>query len=255
MTLETMSDVGFTPAVVSRESGASGIVLVCEHASNFIPDAFGDLGLSRGARDSHIAWDPGALGVARHLSDLLDAPLVAGGVSRLIYDCNRPPEAPDAMPMRSEAFDVKGNIELSAAARAARVAQVYTPFSTALSQVLDASEARVMITIHSFTPIYLGQSRPVEIGVLHDADARLGDAMLAHASAHTDLKTERNQPYGPEDGVTHTLKEHGIKRGLLNVMLELRNDLIATQDAQRAMAEMLTPWLCASVAATIEAQS
>lgn len=255
MTLQTMPDAGFTPVVVSRESGASGIVVVCEHASPLIPPAFGDLGLSADARQSHIAWDPGALGVAQQVSDLLDAPLVAGGVSRLLYDCNRPPEAAGAIPPRSEIYDIPGNTGLSAREKAARVALIYTPFSTTLSQVLDTAQARVMITIHSFTPVYMGRSRAVEIGVLHDTDTHLADAMLAQSSAHTHLKTERNQPYGPNDGVTHTLKEHGTKRGLLNVMLEVRNDLIATPDAQEAVANMLVPWLRDAIAATLETQA
>ncbi|MDW3224412.1 MAG: N-formylglutamate amidohydrolase [Paracoccaceae bacterium] len=250
-----MSDRGISPVVVSRESGASGIVLVCEHASKAIPEAYGDLGLSAAARDSHIAWDPGALGVAQRLSELLDAPLVAGGVSRLIYDCNRPPEAPGAMPVRSEAYDIPGNAALDASAKAKRVAQVYAPFKAALSEVLSLVQARAMITIHSFTPVYLGQPRAVEIGVLHDADTRLADVMMAAAQHHTDLTTRRNDPYGPQDGVTHTLQEHGVKRGLLNVMLEVRNDLIATQETQSAMADTLAPWLAEAVAATLEPQA
>lgn len=255
MTSKTMSDAEISPAIVSRESGASGIVLVCEHASKTIPEAYGDLGLSAEARDSHIAWDPGALGMAQRLSELLDAPLVAGAVSRLIYDCNRPPEAPGAMPVRSEAFDIPGNAALDAAAKAARVAQVYTPFKAALSDMLTLAQARVLITIHSFTPVYLGQPRAVEIGVLHDVDTRLADAMMAHVRDHSDVIARRNDPYGPQDGVTHTLQEHGVKRGLLNVMLEVRNDLIATPEAQNAMADMLAPWLAEAVGATLEPQS
>ncbi|WP_298974218.1 N-formylglutamate amidohydrolase [uncultured Roseobacter sp.] len=257
MTPNTTSDAGLRPAIVSRKSGASGIVLVCEHASNHIPAKFAGLGVSEDVRQSHVAWDPGALGVASRLSEVLDAALVAGGVSRLVYDCNRPPDAAGAMPTRSEVFDIPGNASLSARDQAARIADVYAPFRAAITETLEATHANVLITIHSFTPVYLGHSRGVQLGVLHDADARLADAILARAAEHTTLKTERNQPYGPQDGVTHTLKEHGVKQGLPNVMLEVRNDLIATSQDQVVIADMLAPWLQQAIAAirAVEAQT
>lgn len=243
MTPKTMSDARFSPAIVSRDSGASGIVLVCEHASNHMPARYDNLGVSDSVLQSHVAWDPGALGVAARLSDLLDAPLVAGGLSRLIYDCNRPPEAVGAMPARSEIYDVPGNAALTDDDKAARVADIYEPFKAAVTEILTRSKATALITIHSFTPVYHGQPRSLELGVLHDQDTRLADAILVRANEYTPLKTERNEPYGPQDGVTHTLREHGIRRGLHNVMLEIRNDLIATPQQQIAMADMLAPLL------------
>lgn len=250
MTTKTMTDVPISSAIVSRSAGASGIFLVCEHASNHIPESYNNLGLSAPDLRSHIAWDPGAYGVALHLSELLDAPLVAGGISRLVYDCNRPPEAAGAMPARSETYDIPGNANLSQADKSARIADVYTPFKDTLAETLANSKASVLITVHSFTPIFQGQSRSVEIGVLHDQDSRLADAILACAKAHTDLKVLRNAPYGPEDGVTHTLREHGVKQGLHNVMLEIRSDLIATPQEQASMAQMLAALLLDAVAAT-----
>ena len=108
--------------------------------------------------------------------------------------------------------------------------------------------APVLVTVHSFTPVYYGKRRLLDIGLLHDSDTRLADAMLENATAHTDLKVERNAPYGPQDGVTHTLKEHAIPAGLPNVMIEIRNDLIATEEDQAAMAELLSRWVSAGIA-------
>jgi len=230
--------------------GSSSVVLVCEHASNRIPEQYDNLGLSDAARQSHIAWDPGAMAVARHLSQRLDAVLIAGTLSRLIYDCNRPPDAPDAIPERSEAFDVPGNTGLTPHQRAHRVGTVYQPFRAALARTVAQAKTPVIVTIHSFTPVYLGQRRAVEIGVLHDNDRRLADAMLDIAPRHTDADVQRNQPYGPEHGVTHTLREHALPGGHLNVMLEIRNDLIATDANQRAMAGMLAIWIADAFART-----
>ncbi len=228
---------------VAHPNGASPVVLVCEHASSFIPPEFDNLGLPERALQSHIAWDPGALAVAQAVSEHLDAVLVSAGVSRLIYDCNRPPNAAAAMPAQSEDKPVPGNAALDQAERAARTARVYIPFRDRLARVIAAKPTAVIVTIHSFTPVFHGVRRAVEIGILHDSDARLADAMLDIASSHTTAQIRRNDPYGPQDGVTHTLREHALPHGHLNVMIELRNDLIANSDQQADMAAMLSRWL------------
>jgi len=232
-----------------RPDGASSVVLVCEHASARIPAGFDGLGLDPRHRDSHAVWDPGAMAVARRISARLDAALVAGGVSRLIYDCNRPPQAADAMPAQSEQIAVPGNAGLSAAQRADRVTRFYGPFRAALAAQIARTKAPVIVTIHSFTPVYEGVPRAVEIGVLHDTDARLADALLESVPPQMG-DVQRNAPYGPQDGVTHTLKEHAIRAGHLNVMLEIRNDLIACADTQAAMGDRIADWLVAAFART-----
>lgn len=233
-----------SPKVINP-NGDHPFVLLCEHASHAMPRAFDDLGLNEAQRKSHIAWDPGALATAILLAERLNAPLIHTSASRLIYDCNRPPDAPDAMPARSEATDIPGNRNLSEADRQARVETFYRPFEQLVSDTLDNRPATMgLVTVHSFTPVYLGAKRDVEIGILHDDDTRLADAMLDIATGHV---IARNAPYGPEDGVTHSLKRHALPRGLLNVMLELRNDLIETPDQCADMAALLGTWIDASL--------
>jgi predicted N-formylglutamate amidohydrolase len=227
---------------VINAEGRGGVLLLCEHASAHIPARYDGLGLQPAARDSHAAWDPGALDLARVLSAALDAPLVAGAVSRLVYDCNRPPESPGAMTPRSELIEVPGNRDLSPEARAERVETVYAPFLAAVEAQLARGPA-ALVTVHSFSPTWHGAPRETEIGILHDADARLAEAMLAHAPAGRVV--HRNRPYGPEDGVTHSLQLHGPGRAA--VMLEVRNDLLANPPDVQAVAldllAMLTPAL------------
>lgn len=234
--------------MVVNPQGQSSVVLVCEHASHVIPPVFGNLGLADDALRSHVVWDPGAFGVAQGMSQRLNATLVAAGVSRLVYDCNRPPTARDAMPEQSEAFCVPGNANLTDAQRQHRVETYYEPFRASLAQTIANTTGPVIVTIHSFTPVYYGQTRAVDIGVLHDSDARLADAMLQIAPRHTDAVVLRNEPYGPAHGVTHTLKEHALRAGHLNVMLEIRNDLIQDAPQQDAMAQRITAWLVAALA-------
>ncbi len=234
----------------TRKGGASPVLLVCEHASRFIPEGLGRLGLGKTAAQSHIAWDPGALAVAGFLRDSLDATLVAQKISRLVYDCNRPPSSPQAIRDVSEVYTIPGNTGLSAAERDARATYIYQPFRQALATQVQNRAQTVLVTIHSFTPVYNGAPRDVEIGILHDSDSRLADAMLDAATADPAYKTARNAPYGPEDGVTHTLVEHATKQKLLNVMIEIRNDLIITENDQRAVAAWLARILTSALNAT-----
>jgi predicted N-formylglutamate amidohydrolase len=234
------------PALVENQQALGQILLVCEHAANHFPDAWGNLGLSAAERQAHIAYDPGALELARGLSRHLDAVLVHAQVSRLIYDLNRAPDQPGAMPARSEIHDVPGNQHISADQRAARTAAIYAPFHAGLHGVIADRIARgvspVIITIHSFTPLYFGKPRTVEFGVIHDADPTLALA-ICDAARSLPLQTELNAPYSAADGVTHTLRLHATPYGLPNAMLEIRNDLIDTRAKAHAMAAMLAPVL------------
>ena len=240
----------FPPVVEGRDRPAR-VIIVCEHASAVLPEAWGTLGLSADQRRAHIAWDPGALGLARGLAERLDAPLVHAPVSRLIYDCNRAPDMAGAMPVRSEVHDIPGNAQIDTAERLHRTRAVYLPFHQGLHEVvmerLATGRAPVIITIHSFTPVYFGKPRAIEFGVIHDRDATLATLILAEAQAQTRLVCDLNAPYSAADGVTHMLAVQATPYGLANAMLELRNDLIATPDAEAAMAATLAPVLTAAL--------
>nr|WP_281496156.1 N-formylglutamate amidohydrolase [Marivita sp. S6314] len=234
-------------AEVINPDGAAPVCLVCEHASAFIPASLKDLGVSPDQRFSHAAWDIGGRDLAMALSHALDAPLVASRVSRLVYDCNRPPSAPDAIPAKSEVINVPGNAHLGEADRVARIAEVYHPFRQTLHTTLDGFVSPpTLVTIHSFTPVWHGQKRDVQLGLLHDSDDRLAKAMLD--AAPNGVNTQLNAPYSVTDGVTHTLREHAITRGLQNVMIEVRNDLISDPNGVARFAEILTDMLTHALA-------
>jgi predicted N-formylglutamate amidohydrolase len=231
-------------AQVLNAHGRAPAVLVCEHASRFTPAKLNGLGLTSEAAISHAAWDIGALDLASELAQMLNTPLVTARISRLVYVCNRPPEAPGAIPAQSEVFPIPGNTSLSDEQRTARAREVYEPFRALLGQVLDQHpQSPVVITIHSFTRVYNGVARAVELGVLHDSDDRMAQALLQAAKARTDLRTEMNQPYAASDGVTHTLRDQAGSRGLANVMIEVRNDLIDTPAGVARIAAQLGPIL------------
>ena len=227
--------------ILLNEAGTSPYVVVCEHASNRLPKQLGNLGLTTDDLQRHIAWDIGAEGVARLLSRLLDAPLALQRYSRLAYDCNRPPESEGAMPELSETTVIPGNRNLSAAAKMARVAAIYRPFHDGLAGVLDAracaGRATGLVTIHSFTKVYKGRERAVELGILFDRDSRIADKLI---KGFPNVDARLNEPYGPKDGVMHTINLHAAPRGIKSVMIEIRNDLIANERGQNEWAQRLS---------------
>jgi predicted N-formylglutamate amidohydrolase len=211
--------------------GRSPFVLVCDHASNRIPEAYADLGLSLTQRLMHIAWDPGALGVARALVDLLDAPLVQSTVSRLIIDPNRDHDAPDLIPTISETTRIEANDNVDALERAHRIVAYHNPFHEAITALLDRRQAEgmetILVTVHSFTPVYRGIARPWPIGLIHGKDTgftrAFGNVLLANIPG---LDLGWNEPYAALNGVTYTLEHHGDERGLASTMIEIRNNEI-----------------------------
>ena len=183
----------------------------------------------------------GAAGTARLLARLLDAPLLLSCVSRLVYDCNRPPEAAGTMPEVSEIFNIPGNAGLSPEMRLARTRQVYRPYNVALEELLDerAAQARrtAVVSIHSFTRVYKGKRRAVDVGLLFDRDAWLADRLI---KSFPGLNVQLNEPYGPRDGVMHLLNLHAAPRGLHHLMIEICNDLIDNERNQQQWAQRLS---------------
>jgi predicted N-formylglutamate amidohydrolase len=193
---------------------------------------------------THIAWDIGAASLARALSKHLDAPLILQRYSRLVFDCNRVMEAPDAIVEVSDGVEIPANQQLPARSRQARFDQVYTPFENAIEQVIDdclqQGISPAIVCIHSFTPVFKGQQRSLDLGVIHDAsDASFAASTLDLGRQSGQYSVELNQPYEARDGVTHTLEMHGVRRKLSNVMFEVRNDLIRDIQGQTQWAERL----------------
>jgi predicted N-formylglutamate amidohydrolase len=228
---------------VSNRAGSSPFVIVCEHASNYLPPPYGLLGLEPADMLRHIAWDPGALPVATRMAGLLDAALVQSCISRLAIDCNRPLDAPDLIPALSETTGIPGNADLTAARRAERIALSWQPFHDAVEALVGERLASGLdtwlVSIHSFTPVYKGVARPWEIGVIHDVDERISAPLIAGLKKLGRFTVGDNQPYSPADRVYFTLERHARSRGLPCAMIEIRNDEIADAQGQGFWAECL----------------
>lgn len=233
---------------VENAEGAGPIVFVCDHASNYFPAPYDNsLGISEDDKSAHIAWDPGALGVARGLAEKLNAPLIHTTVSRLIIDCNREEDREDLIPALSETTRIAGNEALAPEERRFRLDLAHRPFHDAIGKVLDLRRdcglPTAVVSIHSFTPVYKGKARPWEIGLISDRDRRLADPVLADLRARGDLTVGDNEPYAPSDGVYYTIRRHGEDRRLPCLMIEIRNDEVKTSSEENRWSEILAPML------------
>jgi predicted N-formylglutamate amidohydrolase len=231
------------PVFEDNAAGRSPFLLTSDHYGNTIPRRLGDLGLPSGELTRHIAWDPGIAGVAEALSKDLGAHLIAQRYSRLVIDCNRPPQAPSSIPRISEATVIPGNEGLAEEAAAMRRRWIFDPYHRRIGEAIDArlrdGVPTVLVSLHSFTPVYSGIARPWHIGTLYHRDTKLAPLLLKLLRQETDLVVGDNEPYAVDDETDYTIPVHGEARGLMNTGIEIRQDLIADAHAQKQWADRL----------------
>lgn len=237
-----------SPAEVVNAAGRAPLLLVCEHAGQAVPARLAGLGVTQEALDAHIGWDIGAAGVARRLAAALDAPAVMQPYSRLVIDCNRPPEASDSVPEISDGHVIPGNRALAAADRAARVSDIFDPFQACVAACLDRPGIRATISIHSFTPRMNGIDRPWDIGFLFRRDSETSQALAGDLRARVPgLTIGMNEPYQIDDLSDWFVPRIGEARGLPHSLIEIRNDHIRTPAGQGLWADRLAATLSAFI--------
>jgi predicted N-formylglutamate amidohydrolase len=251
-----LGDDDAPPFRIRNPAGASPLLFICDHAANAVPRRLGALGLSALDRDRHIAWDLGIAGVAERLADALDAFLILQSYSRLVIDCNRPPGSPQSIVDRSDGAAIPANRDLGPREVERRVRAIFDPYHGRIRAELDARAARrrptLLVALHSFTPALEGGApRPWHIGVFYNRDARLAHALRDRLRREADLVIGDNQPYAASDATDYAIPVHGERRGLPHAGLEIRQDTIHDERAQRAVAERLAPTFVDAVQALL----
>jgi predicted N-formylglutamate amidohydrolase len=246
------------PVVEQNPLGRSPFLLTSDHFGRALPKSLGNLGLPENELTRHIAWDIGIAGVARALSQRLDAHLIAQPYSRLVIDCNRPFTSPSSIPLMSEATMIPGNEGLSREATEARRREVFDPYHRRIIDVIDrrlaAGMPTVLVSLHSFTPIYAGIKRPWHVGTLYQRDRHLPPLLLKALRAQADLVVGDNEPYAVSDETDYTIPVHGEARGLMNTGIEIRQDLIGDQAGEAEWAERLAN-IFGEIETTLRAQA
>jgi predicted N-formylglutamate amidohydrolase len=220
------------PFTLINDAGTARTLLLCDHASRRIPRSLDDLGLDEMALRRHVACDIGAGDVTRKLSEILDAPALLAGYSRLVVDCNRHLSDPTAFRAVSDGEFVPGNHDLDAVAKKSRAQAIFYPYHQAISMCLTNFRQRgvapAMIAIHSFTPIFNRTSRPWQIGVLWDTDDRIPRPLMDKLRRIPGTVVGDNEPYSGKLPADYTIDHHAEPAGLPHVSIEIRQDLIRT---------------------------
>lgn len=219
----------------------SRLIFLCDHASPALPAAYGSLGLVPDLLATHIAYDIGAAWVVRALAAHFGAFAILARWSRLLIDLNRGEDDPTLVMKLSDGSIIPGNRFAGQEEIARRIAAYHTPYhhrvADEIRRLRKATIVPVLISLHSFTPVWKGKARPWEIGVLWDQDGRLARPLM-HKLAAAGFVVGDNEPYS---GALEndTLNQHGTKAGLPHVLIEIRQDLIAEEGAAQAMAGRL----------------
>jgi predicted N-formylglutamate amidohydrolase len=229
---------------------ASGVLVLCDHASNAMPPDYGTLGLTAAELARHIAYDIGAAESARTLARELGAPALLTTFSRLLIDPNRGADDPTLVMRLSDGAVVPGNAAAGPDEIERRLTRFYRPYDRAVAAAIDRAMAAgvppVIVSIHSFTPVWKTVQRPWHVAVLWDSDPRLPIPLLAALREEGDLVVGDNEPY---DGALagDTVNRHATARGLSNALVEVRQDLIADPEGARGwgrrLARLLRPIL------------
>jgi predicted N-formylglutamate amidohydrolase len=215
----------------------SRILLVCDHASSFIPPSLGALGLAEADLRSHIAWDIGAASLTVLLAEKLGATAIMAGASRLVVDCNRAPHTCGWMPDISCGIPVPGNLGLNDVEIANRVAHWYDPYHQAIAEASNRLPEPCIIALHSFTPCLANQARPWHVGILWNQDGRMAVPLIESFSRFDDVHVGDNQPYSGQL-LNYTLDRHAAANNLPHVSIEVRQDLIGEDAGAKRWAEL-----------------
>jgi len=210
----------------------TSLILLCDHASSAVPPEYGDLGLPPAQFARHIAYDIGARDLTLGLAARLGAPAVLSRFSRLLIDPNRGLDDPTLIMRISDGAAVPGNRDVDEAERQRRIDRFHGPYHGAISQTVAAVKelgtTPLLVSIHSFTPVWRGWPRPWHVGILWDRGEAVARAMIRGFLAQGDLVVGDNEPYhGALDG--DTLNTHGTRAGLPHALIEVRQDLVAAK--------------------------
>jgi predicted N-formylglutamate amidohydrolase len=224
--------------------GQSNFVIIVDHAGSRIPRRLNNLGLPASELQRHIAWDIGALSVARQMAAALDAPLLAQNYSRLVIDCNRDPKVASSIPQSSEAIEIPGNRNLSEPEVLARRAEIFEPYHERVRALLDeraaANQTTILVAQHTMTDVYHGERRAMHAAVLYNRDRRFAGLVLDSLRRDGALNIADNEPYFVSDETDYSIPRHGEARALPHIEIEIRQDLVSEAAGQTQWAQRIT---------------
>lgn len=231
------------PFSLFNPDGGARVLFVCDHSGRAFPERMEQLGVADWVLDKHVAWDIGSGDVAQRLAERFNAPLIRANYSRLVIDTNRPPDDPTLCTPLSEGIAIPGNMDMTAAQRQARIESFFIPYHRAVDEQLAAMQSNggvpALIAVHSCTPVFAQVVRPWHIGVLWDKDPRIARPLLQQLAAVPGVCVGDNEPYSGRHPHDYTMDHHGEAARIPHVSIEVRQDLIDTEQGATHWAAVL----------------
>ncbi len=233
---------------ILNKSIKNNYIVICDHASNYIPDEYDNLNLDDDTLKTHIAYDIGAKEVASNIANHLQCPLIMSDFSRLLIDANRGIDDPTLIMKISDGTIIQGNKNISYLAgceeKMKRIKSYYNTYHNKISDIINLSIERevfpAIISIHSFTPVFNGKKRLTDLGILWDSDDRLPNIFFQYLRLNNkDINIGDNKPYSGRMK-NDTLHKHGTKKGIANILIEIRQDLILDSEGQLKFSKIIS---------------
>ncbi len=225
--------------VVRGGQGAAGIVLSCEHASARLPPAWPWPESDRRLQNTHWNVDIGAAEFTREMAELVGATAVLARFTRLLIDPNRVLDSATLFRDSAEGLPIQLNEGLDDEERQRRIDQYYLPFHRAMDRYIgQAQSANLLFSVHSFTPMYEGVARELELGVLFDENADLADAVCAGLS-DAGFDARLNEPWSGLNGLMYSALRHATTYKKRSLEIEMRQDLSADANWRAQFAHTL----------------
>ena len=240
-----LSDTDPPPVEIVNGASRSPVLLLCEHAGQAIPGSLKSLGLRKEDISSHRGWDIGAATVARGIADDLGAPLIIQNYSRLVIDTNRPPTGPHAIPQEVDGVTIPGNAAVSPSDQRQRAKEIFHPMDDAVKSLFEACDRLACFSIHSFTPVFGGEQRPWDAGLLSRRDHTTAHGLMAAINhRHPGLTLALNQPYQIDDETDWFIPRYAEPRNMAHTLIEIRNDHIRAGDGAARWASLIAAAIC-----------
>jgi predicted N-formylglutamate amidohydrolase len=224
---------------MARDMGIRGsLLIIVDHANNFIPSKYKNLGLPKYLTESHIAYDLNILNLSKQINTLLESDIVYGENSRLIIDLNRGQNDPTLIPSISDKKLIPGNIGITSKEFNFRKRKFYNNYHSKIKKIVNEKKIKLIISMHSFNPYFKGKKRKTEIGILSNKNRRYSDLLIRQMAKSKRYIIGDNVPYKGELK-DDTLYKHGLKKNILHTLIEVRNDLINTEIKVNKMSQFI----------------
>ncbi len=213
------------------------ILFIADHASNYIPSSLKDLGLKKNLLNSHIAYDLGVKELCINLANILKSKYIIGEYSRLIIDLNRDKSDPTLIPEIVDRTVIKKNIILNENDKKKRISNIYNRYHQKIKTTIKHDNITILISLHSFNPIFKNKKRNIHFGILSNQDRRLSDYIITEMKQRK-LKIGDNEPY-KGNLIGDTMHKHGLKNNLHHTLIEIRNDLLSSPTKIQKVSKLL----------------